>query len=58
MMSMQGVVKVRDHWLRKEGSDREVEVPQSELIEHLQQILAGSGSQDAQLTKPTPGTQS
>ena len=56
MVSMQGVVKVRDHWLRKEGSDREVEVPQSKLVEHLRQILADSGSQDALLTKPTPGT--
>ena len=54
--SAQGIVKVRDHWLRKEGSDREVEVPQSELVKKLQQILSESGSQDALLTKPTPET--
>ncbi len=54
---MQGVVKVRDHWLRKEGSDREVEVPVSELVERLQQILAESGSQDALLTRPVSGAQ-
>ncbi len=56
-MSLQGVVKVRDHWLRKEGSDREVEVPVSELVERLQQILAESGSRDALLTKPISGVQ-
>ena len=55
IVSAQGVVKVRDHWLRKEGSDREVEVPQSELVKQLQQILSESGSQDALLTKPTLG---
>ena len=57
MMPVQGVVKVRDHWLRKEGSDREVEVPVSEVVERLQQILAESGSQDALLTKPISGVQ-
>ena len=56
-MPMQGMVKVRDHWLRKEGSDREVEVPVSELVERLQQILAESGSQDALLTKPVSEVQ-
>ena len=55
IVSAQGVVKVRDHWLRKEGSDREVEVPQSELVKQLQQVLSESGSQDALLTKPILG---
>ena len=43
---------MRDHWLRKDGSDREVEVPQAQLVEHLQQCIADSKSQDALLTKP------
>ena len=50
---LQGIVKVRDQWMGTAGSDREREVPRSQLVEQLQHFISEAGCENALLTKPT-----
>lgn len=52
-MLTQGVVKIRDQWRKKDDPDKEIEVPRTQVVEHLQKIRADNGAWNAQFTKPS-----